>query len=208
MMIAARNAMMMRGGAPLPYDSEVEYLASTGTEYVNLTNAFGGHTIVATIKWCPLSTTSNKFIFGGGQNSSPQTRVGVNGSSNPFVTPNGDTAYIYINNKSAITEQVNGQHLTVVTASLTPQYVFAFCQEWRRVPDGIITARLLGLTITENDATAMDFIPVRVGSGSSARGYLYDRANPTGGPQGNGLYGNAADGQGGVTGFEQFGADK
>ena len=46
-----------------------------------------------------------------------------------------------------------------------------------------------------------DFIPRRVGSGPAALGYLYDKANPTGGPLGNGLYGNAADGQGGVTGF-------
>ena len=55
--------------------------------------------------------------------------------------------------------------------------------------------------IVSGSTTLRDLIPVRVGSGSSAVGYLYDRANPTGGPLGNGLYGNAADGQGGVTGF-------
>lgn len=65
-----------------------------------------------------------------------------------------------------------------------------------------------GGTIINNSTLVRDFIPVRVGSSSSAVGYLYDRANPTGGPLGNGLYGNAADGQGGVTGFAQFGADK
>lgn len=32
-----------------------------------------------------------------------------------------------------------------------------------------------------------DFVPVRVGTA----GFLYDRANPTGGPSGNGLYGSA-----------------
>ena len=55
--------------------------------------------------------------------------------------------------------------------------------------------------IYDDSTLVRDFIPVRVGSGSSAVGYLYDRANPDGGPLGNGLYGNAADGQGGKAGF-------
>lgn len=38
------------------------------------------------------------------------------------------------------------------------------------------------------------FIPVRVGSGANAVGYLYDKANPTGGPLGNGLYPNSGTG--------------
>ncbi len=39
----------------------------------------------------------------------------------------------------------------------------------------------------DNGTSSLDLVPVRVGT----VGYLYDRANPTGGPSGNGLYGSA-----------------
>lgn len=45
-----------------------------------------------------------------------------------------------------------------------------------------------------NGVLVRDFIPVRVGSGANAVGYLYDKANPTGGPLGNGLYPNSGTG--------------
>jgi hypothetical protein len=41
--------------------------------------------------------------------------------------------------------------------------------------------------ILVNGVLVRDFIPVRIGQ----VGYLFDRANPTGGPLGNGLYGSA-----------------
>lgn len=61
--------------------------------------------------------------------------------------------------------------------------------------------KMYSAKLSINSTLVRDYIPVRVGSGSSAVGYLYDRANPDGGPLGNGLYGNAADGQGGKAGF-------
>jgi hypothetical protein len=56
------------------------------------------------------------------------------------------------------------------------------------------SARYYSLRITNGEDVLSDFQPVRVGSGSSAVGYIYDKANPTGGPLGNGLYGNSGTG--------------
>lgn len=47
--------------------------------------------------------------------------------------------------------------------------------------------RLMSFQIFDGLTLVRDFVPVRVGT----VGYLYDRANPTGGPSGNGLYGSA-----------------
>jgi len=54
--------------------------------------------------------------------------------------------------------------------------------------------RWYGAKIYKAGALVRDYIPVRVGSGANAVGYLYDRANPTGGPLGNGLYPNSGSG--------------
>ena len=54
--------------------------------------------------------------------------------------------------------------------------------------------KLASLEIRVSGVLVRDFIPVRVGSGANAVGYLYDRANPTGGPRGNGLYPNSGSG--------------
>jgi hypothetical protein len=54
--------------------------------------------------------------------------------------------------------------------------------------------RISSAQLTLNGVLVRDYIPVRVGTGANAVGYLYDRANPTGGPLGNGLYGNSGSG--------------
>jgi hypothetical protein len=54
--------------------------------------------------------------------------------------------------------------------------------------------RIYSAKFYDGTTLVRDLIPVRVGSGSSAVGYLYDKANPTGGPLGNGLYGNSGSG--------------
>lgn len=57
------------------------------------------------------------------------------------------------------------------------------CQLWRG-------GRIRSMTLWDTSGDLLrDYIPVRVGT----VGYLYDRANPTGGPLGNGLYGSATD---------------
>lgn len=67
--------------------------------------------------------------------------------------------------------------------------------EWRVEMKRLITS----VNLTADDRRRIEEVwpeeadecRVVVGSGASAVGYLYDRANPTGGPLGNGLYGSA-----------------
>jgi hypothetical protein len=59
---------------------------------------------------------------------------------------------------------------------------------------GTAQLRISAAKIWQSGVLVRNFQPVRVGSGANAVGYLYDRANPTGGPLGKGLYPNAGSG--------------
>lgn len=193
---------------PLPYDAEVEYLESTGTQYVDtltpmdgslrvvldyvclntLVRPFGAADVRGTVKnqWyligdrnqavsnCSLGSTTNAIINIG------QSPVGVRTTA----TIDGRTLSAY------------GGTATMPSWTLTPRTddctlgIFA-CHVVRT--DGsnpwVLAAsmRLYSLSIYSGSTLVRSFVPVRVGQ----VGYLFDRANPTGGPLGNGLYGSA-----------------
>ena len=67
MLINRRNAMM--AGKRLPYDAEVEYLESTGTQWIDLTLSHGSNTGVH-IDYTLLGDSANTGIFGSGSVSS------------------------------------------------------------------------------------------------------------------------------------------
>ena len=211
MMIAARNAFLM-SGTKLPYDAEVEYLESTGTQYIDTGVAISSALdFDAVFARTAASGAANAYFWGvdGTWGVDAVLCYVANGSPYP------------VNMRSGTSQQSFG-----TPALLAP---FAMHSAGGRVTINNMTRTLNAWPTNQNTVNVFyngqsrcysfsissaagllvrDLIPVRVGSGASAVGYLYDRANPTGGPLGNGLYGNAADGQGGVTGFAQFGADK
>lgn len=94
---------------------------------------------------------------------------------------------------------LNGASVSVTTSTFDPNvnvniYLFARHTYARQLDPnpvaGIVKALVYGFKAWNNGVLVRDLIPVRVGQ----TGYMYDRANPTGGPLGNGLYPNAGAG--------------
>lgn len=92
--VAMRNGMMRPSAAPtppLPYDAEVEYLESTGTQYIN-TGIPGGPDLLFTCRFKRSNVTSStsKLIYGALTNT--RNVVGLGGvNSSGFFTWNPNT---------------------------------------------------------------------------------------------------------------------
>jgi hypothetical protein len=193
---------------PLPYDAEVEYLESTGSQYID-TGFVGGSSSAVEIVASSPNTANNAALFGArdsgtnygfaiwqraviGSNagvrfdyfavSSDERRIRL--ASNAWdasgrnivrkdgpdnflngVQSNGNPAATFVCNYSFFLGAIN----TAGTASLP------------------FVGKVYSCDIFSGSTLVRDLHPVRVGT----VGYLYDRANPTGGPLGNGLYGSA-----------------
>lgn len=200
MMIAARNAFLM-GGAKLPYDAEVEYLESTGTQYID-TGVVQNSTVSVSVDCLPTNgvISSGRFYSGplfGNVSDYAYAFCFTTGVVNDFfvcnstvkIDSNKTERQLLTMTNSLGTRTINGntQSWQLSGTTITGQssmFIFArrtagtpFCGTWR-----IFRAK-----ISEAGVLVRDFIPVRVGSGSSAVGYLYDRVS------GN-LFGNAGTG--------------
>lgn len=188
---------------PLPYDAEVEYIESNGTQYITLPNITITQTTTIRLGvTVPNSSNQNFFgqynkaiagVFNGVwryQAASTWVQTNVSASTNPTVE--WECGY---SNGSRILR--NGSVLWS-NSSRTPgtgnssMALFAIRNAQGGIETGKCACRYL--LILDGDNETHSFWPVRVGSGSSAVGYLYDRANPTGGPLGNGLYPNSGSG--------------
>lgn len=207
-------------GDQLPYDSELEWLATNGGS-------------------CPVNTgvyaTQDtgyyiKFSFENGSRSGRLgTDVTINGkrygfwlvNSGGWVAPNGTS---YRNPANGTTNKygtyggvnctweygldtVNSRYYGVTEsgASVSDSFTFPandYPSEWTLTSPIYLFAcsngfnvnshfKLYFCRIYEGGVLIRDFIPVRVGSSA----FLYDRANPTGGPNGNGMYGTTGSGK-------------
>lgn len=221
MMIAARNAFLM--GAKLPYDAEVEYIESTGTQWID-TGILPTPTTRIDLDFVPQN--NGVRLFGADDNRGGVSRrfwiaVGGNGTNLQYNASTNGTSIMASNGGASIF----GVRTAIVAAgkALTAFGTTQTDSSWTIATDNgcsvglfaghriladvseiwfaAASMRLYSCAIYSGETLVRDFIPVRVGSGANAVGYLYDRANPDGGPLGNGLYGNAADGQGGKAGF-------
>ena len=198
MLIAARNAILA-GGAALPYDAEVEYLAQ------NSIQAYIDSGIVATEKTaseCSAYTLATPGYYGTdffGSRQSYNSRafeVGLKsagmvstwgGAYTPAIAISDPTSpHIYRLDRGSLF--VDGVlKYTFGTAGVpfstpTPIWIFAgYNYPYRQV------SAVRYCKIWQDAVLVRDFIPVRVGSGSSAVGYMYDRVSGQ-------LFGNAGTG--------------
>ena len=192
---------MMR---PLPYDSEVEYLESTGTQYINtgvtpssnLTISatlcktdtasgflFGARQANATNSFCLASFSSYARVdFGGIGKTSGQTKIGEICDSNMHTI---SVAYPTITLDGAATTMA-----TASSFSLSKDIVL-FANNTNGTIAAYSGVRIAAFKIWDNGVLVRDYVPVRVGT----VGYLYDRVSGQ-------LYGNAG------TGAFGYGADK
>jgi len=203
----------------LPYDAEVEYLESDGTRWidtgVNAADDVGYE--IAIVDWDKTGTNGISHLFAGVFGSENRFGLGYTKQAadkvscfawwntaisqlGNFGIRNGFVGFNYLNSRTynfndVSTGSLIGTYNAIDTdirllngkRADTGENVFAES----------VAMKFAGVKITRSNTLVRDFIPVRVGS----LGHLYDRANPTGGPLGNGLYGDFSDGKGGVTGF-------
>jgi hypothetical protein len=194
---------------PLPYDAEVEYVEANGAQYVDTGRVFAETDYLAVDTLLAENSPSAYYLHG------------ANGTGNVrFTLGKGAAAwndwYFGLGDKNLRTGVAidSARHLLALDGLADTAYVDGVAYAighaaWSGTAGAVATATLCARTNVStggrngywigrvyaaqirtggaSGALVRDFIPVRVGTA----GYLYDRANPTGGPSGNGLYGSA-----------------
>lgn len=186
--------------APLPYDAEIEYLKSSGTQYINTgilpddttkvelrgvfkysagTTRFGSRAGSTSLQFDVITGSDNKarIDFGTGNKTYSQWAVGQHIFS---------TIIIDASTKNAAVEYGGNIVTHTYTTSFPrqssyPLTLFAFNNAGNIVLASDMTVS--SFRCWKSDALFMDMIPVRVGT----TGYMYDKVSKT-------LFGNAGTG--------------
>ena len=189
MLINLRNALM--AGKRLPYDAEVEYLESSGTQYIDTGYSFNSATDKVELVFELLTTTPNyKWIFGAYDTKRFAIGSGDNVDRRTFGY-NASTSYI------SSTYYTNGAHILLADstgASIDGHRFFGFA-DFSTISHILLytipldpssycsNARIWSYKHYRNGVLVRDYIPVRKGT----VGYLYDRVSGK-------LFGNAGTG--------------
>lgn len=202
MSIAARNAILAGGGGPSPahYDAEVEFLESTGTQFIDTGIYLTGEDVYIWVDFQYTERRASSIIIGVLQ-SSPNRACLLNAATNTHYWRCYDAFYsqslIVSTSRKTQTIEMEGdsvkfyngttlQSTKTITnrgASTYPLCMFNGYDD-AGLTDRFMVGKFFGAQIGLNSVLVRDFIPVRVGSGSSAVGYMYDRVSGE-------LFGNA-----------------
>ena len=188
----------------LPYDAEIEYLESTGTQWIDTGVILDSMSSVLLDYQLTATAQSRAGLFGGlVQTGLTIFRFGslISSSSDRRLECGYGTGNVYYQyaaqdlSRHVIEQRTNEYYVDGVLTYSFPAATFsantsAPLLNFTYVNYVAAKARCFSSRWWQGGVLVRDFIPVRVGS----VGYLYDRANPTGGPLGNGLYGNAGTG--------------
>jgi hypothetical protein len=186
--------------SPLPYDAEVEYLESTGTQYINTgykPKANSGVQVSFRVAYIG----SNDGVFGARTSGANDrfwivpSSVGLNygfGSAFSLAAISASTIYTASLNFKEDGKAICGANSTNVSGfNGCPYSLYLFAANVSGTASFMeYGKRVYGCKITEGSEVVHDFIPVRVGT----VGYLYDRVSGQ-------LFGNAG------TGAFGYGAD-
>lgn len=179
-------------GQKLPYDAEIEYLESTGTQHIVFGNdsmQMTEYKINLTVSPTYIGGTSYGSSYGGimGLDGAPQIgwyqkgwTVGNAGSQVPYIPVVGNIYNIEYSKNLDGSYWVDGVYTGLKRLGRMPKRIF--------IIGGAISrskCKLFGLKIlNSNDVVVYDFIPVRIGT----TGYLYDKVSSQ-------LFGNTGTGE-------------
>ena len=206
MLINLRNALM--AGKRLPYDAEVEYLESTGTQYIDtgviLDSTYGIDISFAPMEGLPGTGINERGIFGSSTSGSVHNVLQIHTSSGgvglwmprstriavcPITTELGILQHWQINLANSGSVLINGTasgstRPATSTACPYPVYLFARDVANSVKNNSYSKMRLYSWTVTDASGNVIQqVIPVRKGT----VGYLYDRVSGK-------LFGNAGTG--------------
>lgn len=157
----------------MPYDAEVEYLQSTGTQVID-SGIVGNLDTEIEVSFKTTGTMAKAIAGSRGDNTndinlyvdgSATMRFG-NKSARGSFSPN--TAYTFIANKTAFTINGTAKAINATNTFETPTNLFIFGNQ-----NGQGAFILYYIKITKDGYLVRDFIPVRVGQ----VGYLYDQVS-------------------------------
>ena len=176
--------LIWQQSSPLPYDAEIEYLESTGTQYINLNFYPNAQTYVnidaqmtdinnyydgagtldssASKRFQICATYQNKFHFGCGHKWLNTTDADTN---RHIFELWGDGNCAIDNQNYLIDQNCN------FTQSTDSMYIFAKNLASNRIEYGAL--KMYSCKIYENNVLVFDLIPVRVGQ----IGYMYDKVS-------------------------------
>ena len=189
------NRRREMGGEALPYDAQILYLQSTGTQLIDCSVNPSGAT-TATFKGKSGYSQANGRMFMAGDGNANLSHY-CEFSSNNFgafqayvsATLSANTLYdvemtINGSSKTDFIVTINGQAYSISTTSyqgaINNQFYLFGINSTYKSPAGL---RMSNCQILVNGNVARDFIPVRVGS----TGYMYDKVSGT-------LFGNSGSG--------------
>lgn len=213
---AALVDQIQQGGTPLPYDAEIEYLESTGTQWIN-TGIKPSPNIVVTIDFVRTDNSTFSMLFGWRYyKSSPGRRVcfafipKLSSGNNYWQLEVGrdvvnSSTEIPLNTFSTVVMSYTSTKVTCGSSTKTVSHSGKVWDAEFEIGDMLLFSRgtistdgsvpfigkVYACTIKYSDLLVRDFIPVRVGQ----VGYMYDKISGT-------LFGNAG------TGSFTLGADK
>ena len=197
-MIGVYRRRVMGGGSSLPYDAEIEYLESTGTQLIdtgikpNSTTQFLLHakfTIPTIYDGHSGLFVSSRFHMGI---YSRQFQFGV-GSMFMNVKDSDSNKHLFELNGSGICKIDNETYTVSSSIPAINSNIFLFARNngYGNVGNYANGLEIYDCQIYNDDVCVVDFIPVRVGQS----GYMYDRVSGQ-------LFGNSG------TGDFVLGADK
>jgi len=183
------NRRRMMGGEKLPYDAEIEYLESSGTQYIDTMVA---PTLDTEIQCVVIPITANVNVL----NTDLQNSFGIHitdWSSGSWACYFGNEGYIprqgVSNFKYNIPQSVvlnyqkvtiDGVEYSINATSMSGSTMYMFKSTWKDKDN----TRICSLKIKQNNIIVRDYIPVRKGN----VGYMYDKVSKQ-------LFGNSGTGE-------------
>lgn len=175
---------------PPPYDVRIEYLESSGAQYIDTGVA---PTLNTEIRCTVIVFANNVEVLCTDKTNSKGISIS-HWNSGSWAAYFGDRGYIpgdrvarfvynrptsLIINKDAL--QIDEETYDIAATSMNGDNMYLFYDSWGRY---VSRTRIVELSIIENGTPIRDFIPVRVGQ----TGYMYDRVSGQ-------LFGNAGTGE-------------
>lgn len=189
MMILRRRMM----GETLPYDAEIEYLQSSGTQYIDTEIVLTKNYSIS-IDLAFMQGTDGTSAVGLGalsNNDQFSTPIAINSTGRQYTQVGGYNSYAYLYASGQIgttlvhytctgngsTQYLSDGNNTVSKAfsgSLSTLSMFLFARHrTNTVAGNYAKARIGAVSITLNGVLVRDFIPVRV----DTTGYMYDKVS-------------------------------
>lgn len=191
MQIAARNAFTTGGGAPLPYDAEVEYLESTGTQWIDTGYVLrSGDSISCSFEI--LSNSSIGVLLGSRQSANSMNISSGIGNSFELICDYNNSSYSSYRATTSTRAPV-GRYTVVLSPTVrsiegvldvsnatvnaddftTNGNCLIFYGSGSFWTTNKFVGKMYSFRMSHNGSLVRDFIPVRVGS----EGAMYDRVS-------------------------------